>query len=263
MELIFEGKLSAEEHLKDVLQRIIMNEIRGACMLRITAPDLKHSGRIVFADCRYIVAALTKDSLNEGYEAVRAILESSTGSYAFLKIDDMDQLDIVPNLHIPLAQIVNMLPGLPEDPRSLYDEKSLLDRIFHSGQAHETLPVKPRGDMDDNEYNHPITGTVKTKKNWNVLDSVIYADEDGETGNLTPPKPRSEPEFVELDAEAIREQVAQERNQRYVRKSQRPAFRTSPLLVVSLVFVLFVSQLGALLFWPQVASYLKHAAKSR
>lgn len=387
MDLIFEGRLSGEEHLKDVLDRITMNEIKGISVLRIAGQFVPQSGRMVFSDCRYIVAAMTKDGMKEGYEAVRTMLSVTMGSYAFIKVDEQDNLDLVANLHIPLDRVIQMLPSLPEDPRALFDEKSLLDRIFTGANAKDAMngPVQPRDDM-----NGPVTQSISipipvpapsgtappppktpVHKTWTGLDAVSFKDasQSGAVGAQPPhasplpvagrtsaperppanaplhegppvaskappvpsahragdseitqdplpavqpssaptstvkPKPDSkeqdpqakprakkergksnQPEpsgdsgnwqnnhdgllhvneskqtFPELDAEQIRQQSARERNERYVRQSQRPAFRISPLLVVGMIFLIFSAEVAAICNWPKVSAYLKLAA---
>jgi hypothetical protein len=66
--------------------------------------------------------------------------------------------------------------------------------------------------------------------------------------------------FPELDADAIRQQSARERNERYVRKSQKPAFRIGPPLVVGIIFLLFSAEVAAIYNWPKLTAYLKRAA---
>jgi len=259
------------------LQRIADTDLAGTYVLRLSAPEVHCSGRVVFSDCTYVVAAQTRDGVSEGYEALKVMLKVSLGSYAYLKVGEKDHLDLIANLHVPLAKIIETTPDLPDDPRQLFDEKTLLDRIFTSG-VRESLPKsnQPLPAMDSSKHQprpseprqmpEPVNPDQQqlfsdhnnSNRKWNVSDSVIYQDDPGEDG-APPSEPASSPEFGGLDAESIRTKAAQERQYRYVRRSQRPAMRASPLIVVGLLLLLFSGEVASILFWPRVAAYLKEA----
>ena len=293
------------------------------------------------------------------------MLSVTTGSYAFVRVGEQDNLDLVPNLHIPLDRVIATLPALPEDPRALFDEKSLLDRIFTGANAQESMdgPVAPRDDMNgpiSQQLPSPVpsaategAGGQSGNKQWNVRNSVVYQDDTDSIAGTAPkvenkatgiggtkdsahnaqkigstpklgyssdneitldpiptggtrnfpsqtgrskgeqkgkrpskkePVERHQPDdndsdsdwqdsrdhrsaasnesrqtFPELDADAIRQQSARERNERYVRKSQKTAFRIGPPLVVGIIFLLFSAEVAAIYNWPQLAAYLKRA----
>jgi len=130
VDLIFEGRITGHQHLKDALTRIQEIAIPGISILRVSAPELDHSGRLLIKDSRLVVAALTRDGLYEGYDGVRQILATTIGHYAFLEVGPQDKVDLVPNLNIPVDSLLKALPNLPTEAGALFDEKSLLDKVF-------------------------------------------------------------------------------------------------------------------------------------
>jgi hypothetical protein len=300
VDLIFEGRITGHQHLKDALTRIQEIAIPGTSILRVSAPELDHSGRLLIKDSRLVVAALTRDSLYEGYDGVRQILSTTIGHYAFLQVGPMDHVDLIPNLNIPVDAILKAMPDLPLEPGVLFDEKSLLDKVFTTTSG--AGPVTPSQASAGDEIADVLSGGAENLdsagRRWNVSDSVIFADDsnDSKAGeepsifqsqgslpsqnsaqsqnslesqnslksqarmrDIEKPKPTSQ-EFAGLDASELKASAAKEREGRYVRRSQKPASRVSPMIVCSLLLISFCAQAGAVIYWPKVAAYLKHAS---
>jgi hypothetical protein len=277
VDLIFEGRITGHQHLKDALTRIQEIAIPGISILRVSAPELDHSGRLLIKDSRLVVAALTRDGLYEGYEGVRQILATTIGHYAFLEVGPQDKVDLVPNLNIPVDSILKALPNLPAEPGVLFDEKSLLDKVFTTTAS--AIAVSEPDSANNPPMSQDLEEAGPAGKRWNVADSVIYMDDPPEAAaGLAVPSSQvpsshsqdslaevektntSSPEFAALDASELKASATREREGRYVRRSHKSPSRMSPLIVVGLLFVAFCAQAAAIINWPRVAAYLKHAS---
>jgi hypothetical protein len=88
-----------------------------------------------------------------GYPALRQLLAVGTGNFAGLRPEPGEKIDLVPNLNFELHKVIPLMPALPESPVGLFDEKSLLDKVFSTGsfekleQMRPTEPARPR-DME-------------------------------------------------------------------------------------------------------------------
>jgi hypothetical protein len=121
--------------MQDVLKAIMGVDNQPFGILRISSPTSRLSGRLAIADGAYIVGAvsaddLTPEELDSGYLAVRKLLSASEGNFAFLDTDGKRPTDMDGSLYLSIDRLMPLLPQLPEDPGELFDEKSLLDKVF-------------------------------------------------------------------------------------------------------------------------------------
>ncbi len=130
MNVVFEGNLSADRNLVEVLQAMLASPPTDTAVLRIACPSQTLSGRLAVARGRYIVGAQVDDGDESGYAAVRKLLALKDGNFAFLDTEGRFPFDVDPTLHIPIDRILALMPSLPESPADLFDEKALLDELF-------------------------------------------------------------------------------------------------------------------------------------
>ena len=153
MDVLFEGRLNPDLHLKTVLQRVLENKPPGNLLIRISSPNPASTGRLLVRDGRFITAALLDENDESGYPALRQLLAVGTGNFAGLRPEPGEKIDLVPNLNFELHKVIPLMPALPESPVGLFDEKSLLDKVFSTGsfekleQMRPTEPARPR-DME-------------------------------------------------------------------------------------------------------------------
>ncbi len=146
MDVIFEGRLSQEVSIRQVLQQIFDQAHAGRTILRLTA--LKggddFTGRILLSDGRHIVAASVGENRILGYPALKATLDRLDCSFALLRVSPNDNLDLGTTLNIDLQRIITLLPNLPDSPAGLFDEKGLLDKLFGDFDDVPQGPSQPK-----------------------------------------------------------------------------------------------------------------------
>lgn len=132
MDVIFEGSLSESWGIHDVLRTIIEVPNVPFGLLRVSSPEKNIQGKILVGDSTHIVgASCTGVPLSvDPYEAVRTMLELQEGNVAYLDLatDAIDGMDR--SLFICISRVLEALPRLPENPTHMFDERTLLDKIF-------------------------------------------------------------------------------------------------------------------------------------
>lgn len=118
----------------------------GLYVLRIASKETDTAGRLAIADGQFIVGACT-DHGDNGYPAVRDILAIAEGSFVLLDSGSEHPSDLKDVLHLSLPRLIEHLPHLPEDPGQLFDQGSLLDKLF-GGKDAPVAPVLPPGATD-------------------------------------------------------------------------------------------------------------------
>lgn len=135
--------------MQDVLKAVMGVDNQPFGILRITSLSGHLSGRLAIARGSYIVGAVAADDLHpegvaSGYDAVRKLLLSSDGNFAFLDSAGKHPSDMDDSLYISIDRIVGLMPDLPEDASRLFDEKSLLDKVFGpDGSQIQSFQIEP------------------------------------------------------------------------------------------------------------------------
>ncbi|MFN8655389.1 MAG: hypothetical protein U0105_03550 [Candidatus Obscuribacterales bacterium] len=132
--------------MKDVLQAVAEQDA-GLYVLRIASKETDCAGRLAIADGEFIVGACT-DQGESGYPAVREILAIGEGSFVLLDSGSEHPSDLKDVLHLSLPRLIEHLPNLPEDPGQLFDQGSLLDKLF-GGKDAPVAPILPPGATDE------------------------------------------------------------------------------------------------------------------
>ncbi|MBX9951341.1 MAG: hypothetical protein K2Y39_19385 [Candidatus Obscuribacterales bacterium] len=176
MDLIFEGRLSDQIAMKDVLVRIKTVPVPGLKILRINRQRDGLNGKIAIDGGRYVTAASVVDSVETGYTALRLLLSVDEGNFALLNAKHGDSIELQPNLHIEIDQLIQTMPHLPDNPSRLFDERALLDKVFGQDFTLSELPALPE-EKQDEQIPPPmvVSGTHKIpdKAAWALMQPLI------------------------------------------------------------------------------------------
>ena len=148
VDVIFEGYLSRSWGMQDVLKSVLAVENQPYGVLRISSPSLNMNGRLAIAGGKFIIGALITDRSESGYDAVRALLQIRDGNFAYLDTADQRPDDFDEKLYLSIAKLLSHLPDLPETPADLFDEKSLLDKVFGADDALPNSEQIPTAELE-------------------------------------------------------------------------------------------------------------------
>jgi hypothetical protein len=171
VDLIFEGRLSDQINMKDVLLRIKSNPTPGLKILRINRQRDGLNGKIAIDAGKYVTAASVVDSVESGYPALRLLLTISDGNFALLNAMPNDSIELQPNLHIGLDQLLQAMPHLPDSPAKLFDERALLDKVFGQDFTLGDLPAH----KDDEDEEEPVMQNLTLSGPNKVPDKMAWA----------------------------------------------------------------------------------------
>ncbi|HEY9788574.1 MAG TPA: hypothetical protein V6D17_24510 [Candidatus Obscuribacterales bacterium] len=176
MDVIFEGRLSRNVSMKDLLARIATEPTPGIKILRITRVQDDFSGKVLISQSKYVTAASISHSGESGYSALKKLLAVSEGSFAVLRTTQHDTVDLEPMFNIELDTIVNSWPELPESASPVFDERALLDKVFGPGPVQESGSVRPR--MENGETSVMNVGKspaapLGSEQSWALMQPLI------------------------------------------------------------------------------------------
>lgn len=267
MDVVFEGRLTDDVQLKNVLQKVLEKRPSGNLLLRVATSARDCDGKICIVDGRFITAAIISNTRESGYPAVRKLLSIKDGNFACLRPSSDDSLSIPYSLNIELEKILPLVPDLPESPNGLHDEKSLLDKVFGANAfdaLEERAEIKPQ--IVDIKPQNP-------NASWQLLQPLV-----GQTDNIAPVGPGAgispvrstsaglEPAAVPstgliepISAEELARLTSPRTNQdsdTKIRPGKRNTGGLSPMLIVGAVGFLFVMECMAIVFWKPLNAYL-------
>lgn len=170
MDLIFEGRLSDQVAMKDVLLRIKALPAPGLKILRINRQRDGLNGKIAIDGGKYVTAASVIDSFETGYSALRLLLSIDEGNFALLNAKPGDSIELQPNLHIEIDQLVKTMPHLPDSPAKLFDERALLDKVFGQDFTLGELPA-----LQDEDEEEPIPPPMVLSGTHKIPDKAAWA----------------------------------------------------------------------------------------
>ncbi len=170
MDLIFEGRLSDQIAMKDVLLRVKTEPTPGMKILRINRQRDGLAGKIAIDGGKYVTAASVVDSVETGYTALRLLLSVNEGNFTLLNAKAGDSIELQPNLHIEIDMLLKTMPHLPDNPSKLFDERALLDKVFGQDFTLGDLPVH----IDDDEE-VPIQPPLTVSQTNKIPDKAAWA----------------------------------------------------------------------------------------
>ena len=121
MDVIIEGKITAEEGLDEILKTCAEIKSVNTPILRINDHNSDLTGRIGFSQGGYIIGGKIMPDGESGYAAVRKLLSVSEGNYAILDPLKKQVGDCNQSLWMKVEKIVPLVPNLPESPEGLID----------------------------------------------------------------------------------------------------------------------------------------------
>ncbi len=242
MDLIFEGRLSDQINMKDVLLRIKSLQTPGLKILRINRQRDGLQGKIAVDGGKYVTAASVIDSVETGYPALRLLLTVSDGNFALLNAMPNDSIELQPNLHIGIDQLLQAMPHLPDSPAKLFDERALLDKVFGQDFTLGDLPAHRDDEQEEPvTQNQTLSGPNKVPDNvtWALMQPLIDDQSfspgmvDGE--DLEPTPPSRNPRKTLTGSPALRQSE-------YLSKEKpQEAARSLPIIAIGIILVVVLA----------------------
>lgn len=256
MDVVFEGRLTDEVQLRNVLLKIQEKRPSGNLLLRVATTARDCDGKICIVDGRFITAAIISGTRENGYTAVRRLLSIEQGNFACLRPSPDDSLSIPYSLNIELEKVIPLVPNLPESPNGLHDEKSLLDKVFGSN-AFDPIEQKPQIQPEvQSNGDTARTAAQNPNASWQLLQPLVAPNEVSAPGAAPIASTRViEPISADELASLSQPRVTQETDTK-IRPGKRNPGGLSPMLMVGAVGLLFAMECLAIVFWKPLSAYL-------
>jgi hypothetical protein len=146
--VIFEGHLSYEVPLVDVLRQVLDTRLAGPAVLQLADPMTGARGDILIENCQTLVGAQMYEPKAMGYPALRKLCEFALADYRLVQPDPAKANRGDHSLNLEIKQVMELIPHLPEDPSTVGTDP--LERIFsNNGGGEKTGPVTPNLDRLD------------------------------------------------------------------------------------------------------------------
>lgn len=148
MDVIVEGKINKEESMTDILRTCSEIPSVKTPILRINDSKSDIQGRIAFSQGGYILGAKVTPSGEQGWAAIRRLVEIQDGNYAVLDPMRKRVTELNQSLWIKTDKLLALMPNLPDDPSSLIDpqeSESVAETLRPkdiSSQGEQTLILK-------------------------------------------------------------------------------------------------------------------------
>jgi hypothetical protein len=143
--VIFEGHLSYEVPLVDVLRQVLDTRLAGPAVLQLADPMTGARGDILIENCQTLVGAQMYEPKAMGYPALRKLCEFCLADYRLVQPDPAKANRGDHSLNLEIQRVLELIPHLPEDPASIGTDP--LERIFsNNGSQEKTGPVTPNLD---------------------------------------------------------------------------------------------------------------------
>jgi len=171
--------------MKDVLKQIFLLQSPGSTVLRVTGGDGIQTGHIYIHDCTFITGARLKGSDDVGYDALRTIVTKITqGSFALLSLQAGDPFESDLSMNIEVRKVAEEYDRLPENPAVLFDQSSLLDKVFsgdampQTPQPAKVLPSPPAEELQS-IFGRVLLAPEEANKpdvNWSAVQPFLGSD---------------------------------------------------------------------------------------
>jgi len=254
VDVIFEGRLSHELRIETVLRRVLAQGPKGVTFLRISCDQ--YHGRLLIFDSRFIQGATIAGSDEMGYSAARKLLAIAAGNFAFLRTGSEDEVDVDPDLNLDLEKVIKHVPALPASQSELFDEKSLLDKVFESG-PNPILPEAPEGSLD---VNKPRRRTIERGNMWKLLQPLAEATDSAELDDFADAD--SLPDKNSQQNPGVPYILAFQKTSQATKQPAQKSFKStafSPVFAITIMLMLLALELVVIIFWkPLVSSFGQH-----
>ncbi len=170
MDVIVEGKINKDESMTDILRTCSEIPSIKTPILRINDSKSDVQGRIAFSQGGYILGAKVTPSGEQGWAAIRRLVEIQDGNYAVLDPMRKRVTELNQSLWIKTDKLLALMPNLPDDPSSLIDPQE-------SESVSDTL--RPR-DVSSNGEQTLILKKEKSKSRqynagaWSFMRMLVF-----------------------------------------------------------------------------------------
>lgn len=178
MNIISEGTLSYECRISNILKAIRQQPSSGLSLLSLSSPDHLTDGIISIRDSRFITGAISNTDGVTGYSALKGLLSLALGTYSLSQLEPDQLANFDQDINIDLDRVIAVVPSLPENLSELFDQESLLDKVFSQGQQKKAQVVPPI----ITTWEHPISPPAESSKakalppKTRLLESLIAAN---------------------------------------------------------------------------------------
>lgn len=158
MDIVFSGEISSgSKDLKTVLAEILSLKIAGTTILRLTNTQDGYNGRIFFSDGQVIRQVVNIVSDESPYSILRKLLTVQQGNFAYLQVGMFDDVTLIPNLNVDLAQVVSIMPNLPPDLRMLNDESEIFEEVLaNPEQPFQNIETAVKSEIESSKIQQSV-----------------------------------------------------------------------------------------------------------
>ncbi len=249
---IFEGRLSFDLRLNNVLERIIELGCPGDSLLRLESTNPDFTGNLVIRDGRQIMGAKIQGQSTQGYEALRKLIAMADGNFKYLSIhaDDYKLPDL--SLYLNLNYVLFLYPGLPESPSELLDHAALHDMVF-AVRPEEADPAPAVVLSADMEMSSEAKGVVASRSSSGI-NGEVNQEQIEEYDRWLPMTPKTQPEKSrhlgeELLGIAQASGTFEERKRERARKSIKHALIRHRIKAALLALFAIIATWSCLDYW--------------
>lgn len=115
MEVVFQGRLTSEQDLRDVLNDLLALTTGDLGILRISSSTNKLSGRLVIQRRQSVIGAQIPDTGEFGYPALRKLLSVRQGAFAYVDLEGQALKPEDENVKVEVRTLLELLPNLPDE----------------------------------------------------------------------------------------------------------------------------------------------------
>ncbi len=172
MNIISEGTLSYEHRIANILTTVRQQSSSGLILLGLSSLDLQTDGIISIRDSRFITGAISNTDGLTGYSALKRLLSLAVGTYTLSQLDANQLADFDQDINIDLDRVIAVVPSLPENLSELFDQASLLDKVFSKTKQNDLPPVEPIITVFE-PPGTPLTGSIKPPPVKTLLQTLV------------------------------------------------------------------------------------------
>jgi hypothetical protein len=181
MKVLLEGHISASATIKDLFKQIFLMQLQGNQILHIESVENSVNGQIFIYDSAFLTGAVIAGMEAVGYAALRKLVNVNSGAFSLSQLEVGEPTNSDYSMNISLRKITENIENLPESPSSLFDQNSLLDKIFNphseSGLLGSTGVVVPAPPVKaDSIFGRVLFATEESDKpqvNWSSVEPLL------------------------------------------------------------------------------------------
>jgi hypothetical protein len=131
MEVVFQGRLTSDQDIRDVLNDLLALTTGDLGILRISSSNNKVSGRLVIQRRQQVIGAQIPDTGEFGYPALRKLLSVRQGAFAYVDLEGQPLKPEDENVKVDVRTLIELLPNLPDElPSTGSEPKTRVSREY-------------------------------------------------------------------------------------------------------------------------------------